>query len=629
MRVTGFQGMIPKVDPHNLGNNNATLAENCTFQSGALTPITSPRFVREAVTTAGQIAQFVPKTLHHSNGVWVAWPETTYIARDVLKRAGDGSFLFVENNALWRSSASWITDKEGPVRVGIARPCEAPAVAAADDQCPWENFDMENCMSAYFSDGTREVVDEQGNTTTVDCDDMNMNAPIPVAFLYTHVTPCEEESAPSPPTDTVLLYRDQGALVTAVEDAPENADRRRWYVLMVGSDGSSGWFLFAETPIEQSAVIYCPDGYNSQDMLVSELWDTPPNCIDGVALAGDNVTVLWHGRDLYLSEARQPHAYPQEYRKRVDYEITQVVTLTDTPEGEQHYRAVILTTGTPYLLLGTMPEDMEIQQIGRETPHLNPGGAMSYAGVVVYASVDGLYAIQGGRATNLTAELYSADSWRAVGPRTLSLGYHDNFIVALNSSDQGKSFMLPWGRQDNPYPPSLVYLTTRSAAVWFSPTTALHLVGRETAGVYQWRGSQQNMLARWRSGVFVQRGLWHPTAAKVLSYAMRIPREAWSWVLRARHHQAVPTAEQALEFIRCYPEASVWLPYLTHPTVEFKLYAYGDEVMARPVWSRKPFRLIRNRRMVEWQFEVVTTTPVYEVHIQTSGEDLTQEGGHA
>ena len=615
MRVTNFQGMQPKVDPRNLGPNAASYAEDCTFQSGAITPLRGLRLSGSVVTVNGDVADFEPKTLHKAGGVWVGWEDLVPVAKDPLRRGGEDAFLFVQDGKLYRSSGSWITDGEGPAVVGVQRPCEAPGATSVPG-CDWFAWDGASCYERVFP---REICDE------------NQDAPIPAAFLYTYVNACDEESAPSPPTEPVLMYRDEGALVSATDDPPPGATHRRWYALLIGSDQSSGWFLFAEEPVATPSVIYCPGAYEHDDLLRTEGWEEVPACVDGVALAGDATTVLWHGRELFLSEPRQPHAYPARYVKRVDYPITQVVTLTDAPEGATHYSAVILTTGCAYLLTGDLPENMVISKIPREAPHLNPGRAVAYAGVVLFASYDGIYSVAGGRVTNLTASLWSRDTWREVWHPEASIGYADNCLLvvspASNSDGQGRSFLLPWSRQDNPYPSELVWLSLRASALYFSEDVPLHVTGRGVA--YEWAASDQRLRAVWRSPVYTQRALWHPTAAKVLSDAARVPPDAQLWANKAQmEYRGVPTADEALQFLRRHPDAAPYLPYLRHPANWFRLLAYHDEVFGRPVWSDRPFRLKRDRRLVEWSFEVSGSEPIYEVHVQTSMEDLGQEGGH-
>ena len=56
------------------------------------------------------------------------------------------------------------------------------------------------------------------------------------------------------------------------------------------------------------------------------------------------------------------------------------------------------------------------------------------------------------------------------------------------------------------------------------------------------------------------------------------------------------------------------------------IWSDGVKLVDRMVPSNKPVRLPRRRRGIDWEFEIVTRTPVREVHLETSISDLTQLG---
>lgn len=618
MRITEFSGMVPKTDRHNLNSNAASYASNCTFYSGGIDPLRKPAYVAQVCGPDGETPTEA-RTLIKSDGVWVGFEQQTFVAPDVLNRAGDESFLYVQDNKVRRSSGRWVKDGLGSGVLGISAPCAAPAYATVDDACTWDNPFPEGCMSELLP----SVEDPSCGP--------NQNLPIEVAFLMTYVSGCEEESRPGPTTPHLSITRNQGVLLTDTNTPPDNAAYRRWYTWLVDSQGSGGWVLFAEEAIDVVAVVYCPAAYNHGGLLLSADWYEPPACVEGVAVVGNNVTLLWNQRDIWASEANQPHAYPPKFRLRVDFPIKEIVTLTSTPEGPVHYSAVILTTGGVYLLVGDLPENLDIRLISREAPHLNPGGTLTYAGVVLFASYDGIYAVQGGRVSNITYAFWTEDDWASVGAEHLRIGYWNNHLVVLNSRDTGKSFMMGWARQDNPYPMNLVYLDVTAGAVANRLDTPLHFTLPGTASLYAWAEAPERFTAVWRSATVVQVGRWHPTAGKIVTDGRRLSRKARDAAGKAWSiYKHLPlTVPEATEFARCHPTYAQDVTGYMHPAVSFSLISEDDTLFTRPVFSNWPFRLPRIRRSVDWSFEVRTSQRIVEVHIQTSQEDLTQGGGHA
>lgn len=611
MRIVNFRGVQPKTHATALDPNGAQFAENCLLYGGAIRPLRAPSFYGEPVTPWQQRLSSRPLTLFKRGGVWFGSELPMTWVRDVLERDGPDGFLFVQDGKLYRSNMACACGTDGPIEVGIHRPCAAPGAVVQPGGCTPETFPLPGC-----ADDWSECADS--------------DAPLTLSWAFTYVNCMFEESAPSPLSEPILVDSGNAVLLADTGTPPANATSRRWYETLVGGDGSVDMFLIAETPIEQSAYMHCPHSFTPNDILQTQEYDEIPPCISGVSLVGDAVTVLWEGRELFFSEPRQPHAYPRKWWQRVDHEIRKVVAVTRNPEDNVHYHGVVLTEGSPYLLEGELPEDIRVRRLPVRAPCTNPAGVVTIGDVVVFPSEDGVLAIQNGTLVNLTSDWLTKDEWHGFRPDSTVLGFYDHRLFVFNREDAAKSFMLPWPNQNSPYQQDMVYLSHNPSAVFHDEGEVMAVAGlQHRLGVYGWEQGQDRLRAVWHSKEFTQRGNWHGNAAKVLTDAERVPPHAKPWIVRAcQMFGRMPYPDEALRFIRHFPEAECVLPYLSMPATMFEVYATRELQYSRPVWRDTPFRIKRDRRAVDWSFAVRTTAVVHEIHLQTSMDDLTQEGGH-
>lgn len=611
MRLTQFQGVVPKLRAEKLGRSFASDAENCLLHSGAIVPLMAPRLTADTVDINGIIRTSAPRSLHRIGALWLGFDTFTPIAEDPIHIAGDDSFLFAQDGQLYRSGYQWIVDKEGPVKVGIDRPVTAPVPTATGEVCDDTDYKPADCWQETVNQGE-------------DC--TSQIPPLPLSFCYTWLTACTEESGPSEYSEPILVPPGEGVVLIAPDDPPENAVAIRWYMMMTDKDNAM-MVLIGEQSLPALAFHFCPTIFSGNDPLISDTW-YPPRCVEGVANIGYGSTLLWSGRDLYPSEVNQPHAYPERYKITVDDPIVRVVSYR---RDSGAYDAVVLTTGVPFMITGETPDKLIITRINRTMPCVSAKSAVLVDSAVFYCSHEGIASIQGGDVSLLTTQWMDTDWWVMANPRDYLLGYYDQRLFAFADTAQNKSFMFTLGRQDTAYEPKdLVFLTARATALYLDPQTSMHIAGYGLAGIGAWAWEKSNvpMCARWKSRIFTTSGNWAPTAAKVLTDAERITEDAADYVRMIWEQEGrLLTAVDAPDFARFHPEAEHLVPEIVSPVVCIQLYAYNELVYARHVWSMRPFRLRRNVRLTEWAIEVTTTAQVYEIHMAHTIQDLAAEGG--
>lgn len=610
MRNTSFRGVRPRSKDDSLENNFASYASNCLLYDGAIRPLREPEYVGQAVNTDGHHIQSGLKRLHVAGDVLVGFNYNTFVAPDPLMRGGRDSFLFIQDEKLMRSSPSWILDHQGAVEVGICPPASPPVVSLTGMQCaPTYDIQLEGCMDEQFD---------------FDCQD---NKSV-VSFVYTYVTACHEESAPSYPSEALTIQTTDQLAVLATDTPPANAVARRWYVAIPTATTTS-WFLVAETPIEQVLLTHCHTVFSFNDILQTEDYNAPPTCLQGVGIIGDSTTFVWQNRDIWFSEPNQPHAYPMRHRQTIEDDIIAIVPLTDQAVGGGvPYLNVILTDGHPYLMRGNLPEEVVITRLNRDAPCINPQGIEVCEGSVFYASHDGLYRITDATVYNITTEWFTLAEWEQLRPENFKIGYYNDRLFAF--SNVGDGFMIKYTRENNQHQFDCVYITPWYEAVQSQRGGELYVAGA-SGDVYTWEKGHGRLVATWRSKLFTQSGLWKPTSAKVIAdvheFALAEAREAYKMMT---HEQANLAPYYCVDrFLLQNPEYKRYYDYLVAQVIRFSVYADEREVFSRNVRSQKPFRIKRDRRRIYWSYGVRTQVDIRELHMQTSLDDLSQEGGHA
>lgn len=611
MRQTTFQGVVPKVRTEKLAPNFASNAENCLLHSGAIVPLKGLRRRGRTIDTLGKILTEAPESLYRIGDIDLGFTTFTAVAEDPLHIGADDAFLFVENGYLYRSNSRWLTDGEGPVPLGIDPPCTAPVPIALDTACP--ELELEPlCWAPPYSD---------------DAECENTLAPQVIAFCYTWVTACAEESAPSPYSEAVLVPRGSSVVLSTLDTPPDNAVAIRWYMAVASKSEALMLYVGSSALPDETSFMVCPHEFAGDEALMTEGWHRM-RCGEGVANVGMDTVLVWSGDRIYPSVPRQPHAYMDEDVLQLDWPIVRIVSVM-SPSGA--WFAVALTEGRPYIISREDPNTPpQVRVLNRMLPCMSPHGVIVVGDIVYYISATGVVMIAGGNASIITSSWFDTFAWQEVGGFGMTLGYYDQRLFVFAMDNTARGFMFPAPTQDNPYAKQdVVYLTHQVSALYTDVNE--HMVVALVGGAgdaWFWEQGDTNMLALWECRTLTSAGVTHYTAAKVLTDAPRVPADAVDHLalLQSTLHRR-PTAAEAKEYVRLHPSAAKFINELVGGYTAFSLICDKDNVFTRSVWNAYPFRLPRIRRSVEWGFSISTTAPVYEVHVDKSMNNLVQEGG--
>lgn len=620
MKITKFQGVIPKVRHDKLGEGFASFAENCTLHTGAIFPIRAPAVVGQSVDING--ASFVgePECIHRIGQAWLAFNTFVPIAEDPIRVAGDSSFLFVRDGALWRSGYKWITDKEGPVKIGIPRPVAPPVVAATGLECRDEVVGDKECYTEALDEiraGSPESSEGAGDgVPAVECK-TDYRQPLVLSFCYTWVTACQEESGPSDYSEPQMFPTTESILLSHTDTPPENAEYIRWYVLLVGEKDAE-MAMIAEEPASSLGFVFCPDIFAGGNPLITHTWYPVP-CAEGVANIGYGSVAVWAGRNIYISAHKQPHAFPEVNTLTVDDDIVRIVSFI-TRTGA--YSAYVLTKGVPFILSGDVGGKIAVTRVNRRLPCLSMKGVALVGEHVYFCSEEGIAVIGGDNTALVTANWMDKAWWISHAPHTYALGYYDQHIYAFTTEPQSRSFVMPVPAQDSPYDPlDVVYLSPRPSAVYFGDQTRMVVATQNQ--VMEWAAADYSMQATWVSAIISSPVPWSMGACQVLSDAADIPAKYrdWSELVWEEDGQLL-NARTAREFIQRFPAARDALPYIVAPYLGVKLTGNDRPRVNRLVWGNKPFRVSGQGLVRRWQLTIKTTAVVSEIAFGATMRDL-------
>lgn len=188
MHFMSFGGVIPKIAPKAVKEQNGVIAENLDLYGVRFLPHNEVSVSVVLLNVYGEVVTGRIETIHKVGNTLVGFSTFTSIAMDPIERLGHNSFLFVENNKLYRQSESRILQKKPPIEVGIGKPdCKVEPVAEVITQA--------GCKESQIEQICVENSDESCNTDGY--------PPQITAYKFTYVNGCGEESTDSLPSNYV------------------------------------------------------------------------------------------------------------------------------------------------------------------------------------------------------------------------------------------------------------------------------------------------------------------------------------------------------------------------------------------------------------------------------------------
>lgn len=398
--IAFFRGANRKTQPHLLELGQAQRAVNCRLQTGALAPFRGATVI-QAVSVPGV------KTIHRfgDTAFWFEFADDVDVAEGPLPSDTETTTYFTGDGAPAMTYAGLATSGSAPYpsnkyRLGVPAPASAVTVAA---------------------------------TGTADPDDATGESRV---YTVTYVTARGEEGPPAPASGLVEVFDGQSVNVTNIPTAPAgnyNITHKRIY-RTASASGDTEYLFVAEIGVATTSYSDTLPTENLGEVLPSLDWNPPPEDMQGLTALDGGVMAGFSGKELYLSEAYLPHAWP--YTLTMDQPIVGIVGIRGG--------VVVATMGQPVIVSFTSPAAASPDKIENPRACVSKRSMVDMGDFAVYATADGLVAVDGaGNAPVITAGVLDTYQWARFNPETLhAYRLHDWYIGFYEGEDGDGGFAI-------------------------------------------------------------------------------------------------------------------------------------------------------------------------------------------
>jgi hypothetical protein len=196
---------------------------------------------------------------------------------------------------------------------------------------------------------------------------------------------------------------------------------KRIYRINSGADFAQYQFV---DQIPMATTIYA-DSKEDTDLaeaLSSQNYSGPPDGLTGIVSIG-RFFAGFIGKELYFSEANNPHAWPSDYQITLDFPIVGLGTIGNV--------LVVGTEENPYVVYGTEPSVMQPQKFPDPHPCLSKRGIAAIPQGVLFPTTDGLYLCGPSDGIVISKQFFTREEWQAFIPDSFSAVIHDSKYFAF------------------------------------------------------------------------------------------------------------------------------------------------------------------------------------------------------
>lgn len=252
------------------------------------------------------------------------------------------------------------------------------------------------------------------------------------------------------------------------------------------------------------------DDFTSSNLLTilgSSDYDPPPDSLQGIVAAQNNIYVGFTGNQVYFSEPDKPHAWPAKYSISFESNVVGVVAVMGY--------ILVLTEGYPYQVSGNSPATMAFNRIDTYYPCLSRRSIVNMGYGAAFATHGGIaiYAPNGGMDL-VTKLVHDWDTWfETLDPTTVVATYYNGKYHASHSKG---AFIFERDERIGGYFVQTQYQFT--AVTVDSTTNKLYYINDTTGNIFQWDKPDQPLSPlEWKSKVIVTKDYMNLGAARVIA----------------------------------------------------------------------------------------------------------------
>lgn len=459
--ITTMRGETPRANPKLLSENQATVANNCHFRNGIITPMKTDRSENYAFPYS-PVSIFLYKA-----GFWFSWLNDVDAIRSPVANDAYGRIYYTGDDYPKVTSGDVATSGSGPYpatayRLGVPAPVSAPTIVAV---VPPDN------------PGDDDANDDETRF-----------------YTQTYVTRFGEEGAPSPASAEVTI-RYPGSAVDLSFESPATQDNnitlRRLY-RSATSDTSSDFLLVAELPINQLQYRDSVPAAGLSAVLDTYDYSPPPDDLIGMCMMSNGIAAGFHGNEVCFSEAYLPYAWKSSNRQTTENQIVGIKAIGTT--------LVVGTEGRPYIFTGITPDNITSAEPLATLACTSKQSMVSMDGYVLYASPNGLVSVDGqGAAQVATKNIIDPDQWKQrYNPTSIRAWMLEGEYFALFDDSEGQTS----GFIFNPESMDVRHIDIKFNAAYTEPKTDTLYVAKASNLFSAEKGDMMRQLL-WRSKPFI------------------------------------------------------------------------------------------------------------------------------
>lgn len=567
--LANFKGELPRLEARALPPEFAAISKNTTFENGMITPLRQAKI--ENVFGADYNSMYLFGT------TWLGWTNLVDVARapvaaDRIYYTGDG--------------VPKVRDGSTVYNLALAAPTGAPTLT-----------NLSTPDDAFLED---------------------------VYYAYTYVTSLGEESQPSPLSALLSTSPGVTVRVTSFTAAPggRGITSIRLYRSKTSAAGVTALFFVTEFTTATTTYDHALASTPLQEVIPSTDYDPPPATLAGLVSMPNGMMAAFNGNDVYFSEPYVPHAWPEKYVLTVDYPVVGLATFGSN--------VAVMTTGTPYLMQGTHPENMVSDKMEKAMPCLSRRGIVDIGYAALYPSSEGLAMITGNDAKIITKGIFTREQWLQFVPSSM-----------VAERFKGKYLFLRVTTPDNVY--------NGGAPTFYSPGTFDQLLGNgvtlPSGTITIAGGTPDSSFGAQKLGIIDFEG----EAPYFIETDIEAPKAMISdetsadlFVLRPDSRTVVAWEDVSSPYSTYLWRSKIFSGFVpvhygavyartSRPLITedaFSIRIYGDGELAATITSaNQPERLPAFGYAREWEVEIESNVPLVTFQMASTIDELTQGGG--
>ncbi len=437
LELTTFKGISPKVSADLIEGNAAQIAQNVKFQKGRLDP-----WFNILQEQALQATETVITIYLYEDQYWLEWEADVDVVPSPVSGDTEAKLYYTGDGIPKKTNLALATTGAGALPIDFY-PLSLPsphdgAVAALGGGGIGDPRSITYLWTVVSSWGEESIVSPPSNIVlamqgqTVNLSGMSLIWQAGIAYTTADfVYPTASEggawiykcvaagtSGGAEPTFGTVVDGDTVDGGVTWRAYHNNIVTKRIYRLNTGDTTASYQFV---DEIDVTLTAYADSKTDTElaEVLTAQDYDPAPDSLEGLTYLSNGILLGFSGKDLYVSEAYRPWAWPIGFIISLPFTIVSIASMGQS--------ALITTEENPFIVTGTDPQAISKRQLPTAKACVAKRSTVGYFNGACYASPDGITVVQADGSLNVfTKDKYSVEEWSALFPTTMHGNIHDN-----------------------------------------------------------------------------------------------------------------------------------------------------------------------------------------------------------